>query len=152
MMFLAARRECQHQDVCRSPYPGNKADVEVDVTRFALQKFLSRFATGLSAIALVLVAANVALVLANQSRQAEIVERQQNINQTAELSQVSTAVIRALAQHATDDKDQKLLDLLTENGMSVSTAPAAAAPAPAPPLLRVTPAPPSSATIPPAEK
>jgi hypothetical protein len=114
----------------------------VDVTRIALQKWLAWIATGLSAIALVVVAANAALFLDNQSRQAEVGQRQQVINQAVSLSQLNEALVRALAKQAIDNKDDKLLNLLAENGIGVTPGPAAAAP---------TLAPPSSAPVPPAK-
>jgi hypothetical protein len=127
------------------PDSGGKVDVEVDVTPFAVRKWLVWIATGLSAIALLLVVANAALFLDNQSRQAEVGQRQQVINQAVSLSQLNEVLVRALAKQAIDNKDDKLLNLLAENGIGVTPGPAAAAPTPAP-------APSSSAPLLPATK
>jgi hypothetical protein len=108
-----------------------------------MQKWLVWVATGLSTIALLLVAANAALFLDNQSRQVEVGQRQQVINQAVSLSQLNEALARALAKQAIDNKDDKLLNLLAESGIGVTPSPAAAAP----PL-----APPSAAPVPPAKK
>ena len=124
----------------RLPHSGGETEVEVNVRRFAVQKWLAWSATGLSIIALLLVAANAALFLDNQSRQAEIGQRQQVINQAVSLSQLNESLARALAKQAMDNKDDKLLNILTESGIGV-TPPAAAAPTP-----------PSSAPAPPAKK
>jgi len=102
------------------------------VTQFAVQKWLVWVATGLSTIALLLVAANAALFLDNQSRQAEVGQRQQVINQAVSLSQLNEVLVRALAKQAIDNKDDKLLNLLAENGINVTSPPAAAAPTFAP--------------------
>jgi hypothetical protein len=112
-------------DVLQAPAGIN---IEVFVTRIVLQKFLSWIATGLSAIALLLVVANGALILTNQSRQTEIGQRQQFINQTTQLNQISDVLVRALAKQAIDNKDDKLLNLLAENGIGVAPTPAASAP------------------------
>jgi hypothetical protein len=118
-------------------FPGSLpagVSIEVFVTRIVLEKWLSWIATGLSAIALLLVVANGALVLANQSRQAEIGQRQQFISQTAQLNQISDVLVRALAKQAIDNKDDKLLNLLAENGIGLAPTPAASAPSsPIPP-------------------
>jgi hypothetical protein len=113
--------------------PG-RVGIEVFVTRIVLQKWLTWIATGLSAVALLLVVANGALILTNQSRQTDIGQRQQFINQTAQLNQISDMLVRALAKQAIDNKDDKLLNLLAENGIGVAPTQAGATPSsPIPP-------------------
>lgn len=88
----------------------------------------------LSSLALLLVAANGVLFLGNRSRQAEVTQRQNFIEQSVQLSQLNDSLIRALAKQAVDGKDSKLLDLLAQYGVGVPpAAPAAATPAAAPP-------------------
>jgi hypothetical protein len=115
--------------------PG-RVGIEVFVTRIVLQKWLTWIATGLSTVALLLVVANGALILANQSRQGEISQRQQFINQTTQLNQISDVLVRALAKQAIDNKDDKLLNLLAENGIGLAPASAGATPSSAIPPAR----------------
>jgi hypothetical protein len=94
-------------------------------------------ATGLGVLTLLLVVVNGVLFLGNQTRQAEVSERQRFIGQSVQLSQINEQLIRALTQQAIGNKDDKLLDLLAQNGIAVSPAssgatPSTAAPAPSP--------------------
>jgi hypothetical protein len=80
---------------------------------------------------------NGVLFLGNQTRQAEVSERQRFIGQSVQLSQINEQFIRALTQQAIGNKDDKLLDLLAQNGIAVSPASSSAtlstaAPAPSP--------------------
>src|SRR5215813_5051759 len=74
----------------------------------------------------------------NRSVQLEVNRRQQFINQSVQLGRVNDALIRALAASAVSNKDDKLRDLLAQNGITINpttgapereAAPATAAPA-----------------------
>ncbi len=87
----------------------------------------------MSALTLVLVVAYVILGQDNRSVQAEVNRRQQFINQSIQLGRVNEALVRALATAAVDGKDDKLRDLLTQNGITIN------APAKAPAATEKTP-------------
>jgi hypothetical protein len=99
--------------------------------------WLYRLLVALSGITLLLVVAYIVLNQDNRSIQAEINQRQQFINQSIQLGRVNDALIRALASTAFSDKDEKLRDLLAQNGIAINpttgapereAVPAAAAP------------------------
>jgi len=75
---------------------------------------------GLSALALALVVAYMVLVQDNRSVQAEVNRRQQFINQSIQLGRINEALIRALAAAAVSNKDDKLRDLLADNGITIN--------------------------------
>jgi heme exporter protein D len=97
----------------------------------------------LGAVTLVLVVVNVVVLSTNRSIQAEVNQRQQYINQSNQLSRVDEVLIRTIATAAVNAKDDKLRDLLAQQGVTMtvnpsgsgaapgSPVPAAAAPAPA---------------------
>jgi hypothetical protein len=100
--------------------------------------WLNRLLVALSWITLVLVVAYIVLVQENRSVQAEVNQRQQFINQSIQLGRINDALIRALATAAVDKNDDKLRELLAQNGITINpatgapekqAAPAAAAPA-----------------------
>jgi hypothetical protein len=100
--------------------------------------WLYRLLAGLAGITLVLVVVYVVLVQENRSVQAEVNQRQQFINQGIQLGRINDALIRALAAAAVDNNDDKLRELLTQNGITINPATGApekqaapAAPAPA---------------------
>ena len=71
---------------------------------------------------LVLVVAYIVLVQDNRAVQAEVNRRQQFINQSIQLGRVNEALIRALAAAAANNKDDKLRDLLAQNGITINAA------------------------------
>jgi len=91
----------------------------------------------LSGITLVLVVAYIVLAQENRSVQAEVSQRQQYINQSIQLGRINDALIRALAAAAVDNNDDKLRELLAQNGITINPATGApekqAPPAVAPP-------------------
>jgi hypothetical protein len=101
------------------------------------EEWLYRVTVGLAGFALILVVAYIVLVQDNRSVQAEVNRRQQFINQSMQLARISEALMRALATAAVNDKDDKLRDLLAQNGITINAAgeperaptPAAAPPA-----------------------
>ena len=100
--------------------------------------WLYRLLVALSGITLLLVVAYIVVIQDNRSVQAEVNQRQQFINQSIQLSRVNDALIRAMATTAVSNKDDKLRDLLAQNGITINpttgapereAAPATAAPA-----------------------
>lgn len=83
---------------------------------------------GLAGLTLVLVLINVWLVLGDQSRQAEVNQRQQYIEQSVRLGRVNASLVRALATAAVTKKDDKLRALLTAQGINVTYTPNSATP------------------------
>jgi hypothetical protein len=75
---------------------------------------------GLSAAAGALVVAYIILVQENRTVQADVNRRQQFINQSIQLGRVNEALIRALAAAAVSNNDDKLRDLLAENGITIN--------------------------------
>src|SRR5258708_22536046 len=74
--------------------------------------------TSLAGISVVLVIVNGVIFLTNQSAQAEVNQRQQFINQSAQLGRVQEVLVRALATSAANNKDDQLRDLLSQHGVS----------------------------------
>jgi hypothetical protein len=93
--------------------------------------FLFWVSTGLAGISVVLVIGNGFLFLTNQSAQAVINQRQQFINQSAQLGRLQEGLVRALATSAANNKDDQLRDLLAQHGISFTVNPPAAPGAPA---------------------
>ena len=75
---------------------------------------------GLSAAAGALVVAYIILVPNNRTMQAEVNRRQQFINQSVQLGRINEVLIRALAAAAVTNKDDKLRDLLADNGITIN--------------------------------
>jgi hypothetical protein len=75
--------------------------------------------------------AYIVLVQDNRSVQTEVARRQQFINQSIQLGRVNEALIRALASAAVSNKDDRLRDLLTQNGITINAAGEAVPSAPA---------------------
>ena len=100
--------------------------------------WLYRLLVALSGITLVLVVVYIVLIQDNRAVQSEINQRQQFINQSIQLGRINDALIHALAATAVSDNDDKLRDLLAQNGIAINpttgapereAAPAAPAPA-----------------------
>jgi hypothetical protein len=102
----------------RQTGPGRQSTVSTD-------GWLYRLLVALSGITLILVVAYIILAQDNRSIQAEVNRRQQFINQGIQLSRVNEALIRALTAAA--NTDEKLRDLLAQNG--ITTKPPTGAPA-----------------------
>ncbi len=85
---------------------------------------------GLGALTLGLVVVNFAVLSSNQSVQAEVNQRQQFINQSNQLSRVNDVLIRTIATAAVNAKDDKLRDLLAQQGVSLTFTPGGSTPAP----------------------
>ena len=100
--------------------------------------WLYRLLVALSGITLVLVVVYIVLTQDNRSVQTEINQRQQFINQGIRLGRINDALIHILATTAVSNNDEKLRDLLAQNGITINpatgapereAAPPAAAPA-----------------------
>ena len=100
--------------------------------------WLYRLSVALSGITLILVIVYIVLFQDNRTVQSEINQRQQFINQSIQLGRINDALIRALATTAVSNNDDKLRDLLAQNGITINPTtgapereamPAAAAPA-----------------------
>jgi len=100
--------------------------------------WLYRLLVVLSGITLVLVVVYIVLIQDNRSIQAEVNQRQQFINQSIQLGRINDTLVRAVAAAAVDSKNDKLRDLLAQNGFTINpktgvpertVAPASAAPA-----------------------
>lgn len=88
-----------------------------------------RIVLALAGITLILVVVYLVTTEQNRRVQAEVNQRQQFINQSIQFGRVNEALIRALASAATADKDDKLRDLLAQNGIAIN--PQTGAPVPA---------------------
>ncbi|HXQ53407.1 MAG TPA: hypothetical protein VN802_20105 [Stellaceae bacterium] len=85
----------------------------------------------LAAVTVIMVVANDMLASRNQTLQADVNQRQQFINQSAQLARVSEMLIRTLASASVNAKDDKLREILTQQGISMTVVPNAAPAAPA---------------------
>ena len=79
--------------------------------------------TAWSALVLVLVIVNILIALGNQSIQAEVAERQQEITQTIQLETLNRQLITVLADMAIKTNDERLKKLLAETGINLDAAP-----------------------------
>ena len=84
--------------------------------------WIYRVTTVLSGLTLVLVVAYICLVQDNRAVQAEVTRRQQFITQSIQLGRINEVLIRALAAAAANGKDDKLRELLAQNGITINAA------------------------------
>jgi len=70
-------------------------------------------------LALLLLIANVVLIDNNHSLQHKLMDRQQEINQGDNLGRLNQNLAQALAQTAVRDDDNKIRDLLKEQGIMI---------------------------------
>ena len=82
--------------------------------------------TSWSALILVLVIVNILIALGNQSIQAEMAERQQEIAQTIQLETLNRQLVTVLANMAIKSNDEQLKKLLADTGINLDAAPDAA--------------------------
>jgi hypothetical protein len=81
----------------------------------------------LGVLAVVLVIVNFGLLSNDQAIQAQVNQRQQFINQSAQLSRVSDLLIRSLATAAVNKNDDKVRDMLAEHGVTLQVTPTSGA-------------------------
>ena len=84
--------------------------------------------TSWAALILILVIVNILIALGNQSIQAEVAERQQEIAQTMQLETLNRQLITVLANMAIKTNDEQLKKLLAETGINLDAAPESAPP------------------------
>jgi predicted Holliday junction resolvase-like endonuclease len=77
------------------------------------------FMTVWSVLVLVLVLLNILIGLGNQSVQAEVSERQQEIAQTIQLEALNRQLVTVLASMAVKTNDAQLKKLLADSGVNV---------------------------------
>ena len=80
---------------------------------------------GVAILGLILVAVNIRLVVLNRDSQASISSRTQYLQQSVQLQNLYQEIVKAIADLAVRNKDEQLRDLLSHNGMSISTTPTA---------------------------
>ena len=91
-----------------------------------------RVVLALSGITFILVIVYLFVAQQNRAVQAEVNQRQQFINQSIQFNRVNDALIRALAAAAVSEKDDKLRNLLAQNGITIDPKTGAPVAAPAP--------------------
>ena len=77
------------------------------------------FMTAWSVLVLILVLMNIVIGLGNQSIQAEVTERQQEIAQTIQLEALNRQLVTVLASMAVKTNDAQLKKLLADSGVNV---------------------------------
>ena len=82
--------------------------------------------TAWSVLVLILVLVNILIGLGNQSVQAEVTERQQEIAQTIQLEALNRQLVTVLASMAVKTNDAQLKKLLADSGVNVGNDAAAA--------------------------
>ena len=75
----------------------------------------------ISGVSVLLVIAYAVLVQDNRAIQAEVNRQQQFLNQSIELRRIDEALVRAIAAAAINKKDEKLRQLLVQNGITVNS-------------------------------
>ena len=75
------------------------------------------------ALILVLVVVNILISLGNQSIQAEVSERQQEIAQTIQLEALNRQLVTVLASLALKTNDEQLKKILAESGIDLGSGP-----------------------------
>ena len=75
--------------------------------------------TAWSVLVLILVLVNILIGLGNQSVQAEVTERQQEIAQTIQLEALNRQLVTVLASMAVKTNDAQLKKLLADSGVNV---------------------------------
>jgi rRNA-processing protein FCF1 len=88
-----------------------------------MSKTMKIVLTAWSGLILLLVILNILIAMGNQSIQAEVAERQQEIAQTIQLETLNRQLITVLANMALKTNDERLKKLLAENGINLNAAP-----------------------------
>ena len=84
-----------------------------------MTKKTKMFMTAWSVLVLILVLVNILIGLGNQSVQAEVTERQQEIAQTIQLEALNRQLVTVLASMAVKTNDAQLKKLLADSGVNV---------------------------------
>ena len=80
-------------------------------------------ATALAVASIVLLIVNAALTLRNEGAQAVVNQRQQFINQSAQVSRVALLLVQTIAKTAVTSKDDTLMQLLERHGVKLQPNP-----------------------------
>ena len=91
----------------------------------SMPEWLNMASYVLAGLSLVLVVVDAVILTNNQSLQADVNGRAQYINQSTQLAQLNTALIRTLATAALNNKDERLGNLLAAQGITYSSTPEA---------------------------
>ena len=94
-----------------------------------MSKTIKILLTSWSALILILELVNILIALGNQSIQAEMAERQQEIAQTIQLETLNRQLVTVLANMAIKTNDEQLKKLLAETGINLDAAAPEGAPA-----------------------
>jgi hypothetical protein len=86
-----------------------------------MNKATRNLLTAWSALILLLVLVNMVIGLGNQSIQAEVAERQQEIAQTIQLETLNRQLIAVLANMALKTNDEQLKKILAESGINLDS-------------------------------
>jgi hypothetical protein len=82
--------------------------------------WLYRVLVALSSVTFLLVVAYSVLAQENRSIQSDVNRRQQFINQSIELRRINDVLVRTIATAAISKNDDKLRQLLTQNGITIN--------------------------------
>jgi len=74
---------------------------------------------GLSAVALLVLVTNVALVSSNRNLQFDVNQRQVALNNGNNLSQLNSSLVQALAETSIKNDDKDIRDLLSSQGITI---------------------------------
>jgi hypothetical protein len=85
-------------------------------------EWIYRVGLALSGLSLAVVVAYIVLVQNNRSVQLEVNQRQQFINQSMQLGRINDSLVRLIAATAVSKNDDKLRELLTQNGITINAA------------------------------
>jgi hypothetical protein len=97
-----------------------------------LKKNQFQILTGLAAIGLLLVIANMILFSQNRVAQAEVAQRAQFIQQSAQLEPLFREMVKALGELTVRNSDTQIRDMLAKQGITVNIPAPQPPPAPAP--------------------
>jgi hypothetical protein len=81
--------------------------------------------TALALIGSIMVLVNVSVHRANRALQADVAQRQQFINQSIQLSRLNNEIIKALAQLSAETDDERIRQLLADQGVTFTVNPPA---------------------------
>jgi len=93
-----------------------------------MAKLTRNLLTAWSALILLGVIVNIVIGLGNQSIQAEVAERQQEITQTIHLETLNRQLLAVLAEMALKTNDEQLKKVLAESGINLDAVPGSTPP------------------------
>lgn len=90
------------------------------------QKIIGTATTYIAAVALVMFVVNAWLIHDTRATQLDVNQRQAEVNEGIQLSQLNNQVVRALANAVITKKDKQIQDMLQTNGITIDVEKAAA--------------------------